>query len=310
MLAGLVFAISLLLRSEWFLRHRIDPELERLGSKLHGTFEYESVAPEGMTGIRVEGLRFTPDYDFEGEAVEPIAIDTLIVYPNLSAMLTGDIEPDRVEIEGLHAEFLLDGGPTNRGHWPWLEGVVDDWRQRSGKISSGGGGGGGGGPSPQLVVRDSRIKVRSPGGTMPEVGLSLDEVLIEKVNGEFKLDGGIHVDGLGYALLSGDANHMTRQGGVVVKLVDKPDLLAIAPQRDRVKEVVGRRTPSSSSERPLGPVAPLGDHLRPQAHRHPHRCPRSRRRLCRRRSAPSAFTWPSSSTAPRSSSPSSTPACA
>ena len=84
-LAALIGAASLVVRSEWFLRSRIDPKLESLGAKLHGEFSYERVSPVGLTGVMLEGVSFEPDEDLE--LASPFTVKRLIVYPDLAAML-------------------------------------------------------------------------------------------------------------------------------------------------------------------------------------------------------------------------------
>ncbi|PIW01374.1 MAG: hypothetical protein COW42_05065 [Deltaproteobacteria bacterium CG17_big_fil_post_rev_8_21_14_2_50_63_7] len=239
-LSALVGAGSLIVRSEWFLRSRIDPKLESLGAKLHGELTYERVSPVGLTGVMLEGVHFEPDQDLD--LASPFSIERLIVYPDLAAMLTGDLQPHALELHDVHAEFWLDGGATGRGHWPWLERVVDEWSASPPSARRGGGGSGGKSPLPEIRVFGGQVEVKSPEGTMPHMGMSVDSLVVRMVDDQLELDGAINVDGLGYALLSGDASRQAKRAGVVVELADAPDLLSLAPQRDLIREVVGENS--------------------------------------------------------------------
>lgn len=242
-LLALLFGTSLVLRSEWFLRRRIDPRLAELGQKLHGDFHYDAVRPAGLTGVAVDGLTFVPwpsatGSDDDAPLAVPLTIDRLVVYPDVGAMFLGDLQPRSLEVHGLRAEFWLDGGPSGRGHWPWLEQVVETWTRDLPEASSGSGGGRSA-SLPRIHIFDSRVDIVSPGGTMPHIGASVADLTLHSVDGQLRLDGAIKVDGLGYALLSGDADSRSRSAGVVVELVDTPDLLAIAPEHEGLRSVVG-----------------------------------------------------------------------
>ncbi len=241
LLGATVAALSLLVRSEWFLRKRIDPKLESMGDKLHGTFHYDAIRPAGLTGIILEGVAFTPAFEDPEQMPGPIRIQKLVIYPDIAAMLTGDLQAKLLEVYGIHAELWLDGGPDNRGHWPWLESIAEAWNSSTGTSS---GGGTSSAPSrfPDIHIMGGRLDLRAPNGTMPHLGLRVDDLWVRRQQQQLEVDGAIHVDGLGYALLSGDASNRVRRAGVVVKLVDAPDLLGMAPQQKRIRELVGENS--------------------------------------------------------------------
>lgn len=232
----LALIASFVLRSEWFLRSRVDAKLAGLGEKLQGSFTYEGLRPVGFTGVEIEGLRFEPD---EEGIPSPLSVDKIVVYPNVFAILGGELQPRLIEVSGLNVELWLDGGASGRGHWPWMERAVEAWRNRPPPPPSSGDPEEDERNAPLLRIHDGRVDVRSPQGTMPHLGLALDAMDIRLVRDKVQLEGGIQVDGLGYALLSGDASRKDKKAGVVVQLVDHPDLLTVHEESHKIREIVG-----------------------------------------------------------------------
>jgi monofunctional biosynthetic peptidoglycan transglycosylase len=237
--AGLLISASLVLRSQWFLRSRIDPKLAELSARLHGDFSYGSISPAGLTGVVLEDLRFTPEGD-DGEA--PFVVERLVVYPDLAEMIMGHLEARVLEIHGVQVNFALDGGRDGRGHWTWLEAVVDDWKAREAPVQAGPGTPAQASSFPEIRILSGRFSFDSPGGSMPHMGMWVDELCLVKRGDELDLQGAVHVDGLGYAMLSGDANRQAKTGGLSVQLAERTDLLSIAPQKEVLREVVGENS--------------------------------------------------------------------
>ena len=240
LIAGVVFVTSFVLRSEWFLRGRVDPRLESLGQRLGGTFSYEGIHPIGLTGVALEGLVFTPAPELK--LPSPLHVAKISVFPDLGAMLTGRLEPRRIELEGVDVEFWLDGSTGGRGHWAWLQLVVENWEGREKKRNTGGGGGGEVRDSsfPEIAFKTGRVKLVSPEGTLPDFGLRVDDLLLHRSKlGRLQLDGAIQVDGLGYALLAGGADHRRKEAEVVVKLTDKNNLLDLSDETASLRRYIG-----------------------------------------------------------------------
>jgi monofunctional biosynthetic peptidoglycan transglycosylase len=238
LLCATLVGASFAARSEWFLRRRIDPKLQELGERFGGTFSYVQVSPIGWTGVAVRGLVFTPDPFAQGEAQpsslpSPLRVAEIAVYPDLQALILGEIVPHRVELSGVQVEVWLDDAQGGRGHWPWLEAAVARWQQP-------GGGLGGAGQSsasaraqraafPEVLIHDGEVALRSPAGSMPEVAMRLDSLRIAKDGGQFFVDGGIALEGAGYALLSADADLRGASGGMSIQWMDSEHNLLKLP---------------------------------------------------------------------------------
>jgi monofunctional biosynthetic peptidoglycan transglycosylase len=217
LLGALLVGGSFAARSEWLLRRRIDPKLEALGAKLGGVFSYERIAPIGWTGVALRGLVFTPG-DEAPKGSTPVQVQEIAVFPDVQALLWGEVVVHRVELRGVRVELWVDDLERGRGHWPWLEAVASRWQP-----AGGGQGGGGEGkaraldvPFPEVVVHDGALSLVAPGGSLPEVSLRLEALRIVKEGDQLLMDGGIALEGAGYALLSAGADLDDTTAGVAV----------------------------------------------------------------------------------------------
>ncbi len=187
---------------------------------------------------------FEPDEG--GGLPAPIRVEEIAVYPDLEALLLGDIQPKRIELSGVSVEFWLDGEGGGRGHWPWLERAVRGWQRGGGGVGGEGGRGSAGvgaGEFPEIVFHDGEVLLRSPAKSMPEVSLRLDELRVFKRGPQLLMDGGIALDGAGYALLSAGADLKNAQAGVALQLQGAtPDLMALPGARERVAPYLGKNS--------------------------------------------------------------------
>lgn len=220
LLGGCAAAFGRIARSDAVARPIVETRLDGWGERLGGTITVERIRPVGWTGIRFETIRFTPDRD---DPEDPLAtIDEIDVRIDVRALLSGDVYPRHVSIRGVDADVALDLGDDGDG--AWLRSLVDDATE----AATGSDDGAPARPLPSVEVVDARGVLRDAAGVAPTLGATVERMtLLRDDSGHLVIDGGVAIDGVGRARVTGVADGPDR--ALTLRMLDDNDLFALLP---------------------------------------------------------------------------------
>lgn len=235
-----VVAGSWLVRTDRVARPLAEARLGAWGERLGGQVAVESIRPIGWTGVRFEGITFTPD---DVDRSEPLArVEVVDVFADPRALLSGDVHPRHVSIRGVVADVALDLGDD--GDARWLRTLVED-----ASASDDGEAGDESAPPvrplPSVELVDARGVLRDAAGVAPTLGATVERMTLARdATGALVVDGGVAIDGVGRARVSGIAEGPER--ALTLRMLDDNDLFALLP---------GAWAPSSAATFSVGAVS-------------------------------------------------------